>query len=107
MDFSKEKQFYNIQEVANYFQVSISTIRRRRAESIKGLSSFPAPVFGQNRKGLWRKEDLELWVEGGQDVSNVPHIESPAAIKRRLKAVHNDLLREFGMKIEVGNPETN
>ena len=106
MDFSKEKKLLSIQDVAAELQVSVSSIRRRIAESRKGLSTFPSSVFGQNRKGLWRKEDLELWVEGGQDVSNIPHIESPAAVKRHLKTVHNDLLREFGIDL-TGNTEAN
>ena len=100
------KKLLNIQEVADELQVSVSTIRRRIAESRKGLSTFPASVFGQNRKGLWRKEDIEIWCENTPSVPNVPHVESPAAVKARLKAVRNDLLREFGIDL-TSNTETN
>ena len=53
----------NIREVATLLGCSISTIRRRIAAARLGTSTFPLPVHGCRKKGLWRREEIETWKE--------------------------------------------
>jgi len=92
----------NIQEVSSITRCSISTIRRRIADSRKGLSTFPLPIHGGRKKGLWRQDDVLMWNEALPDTPKVPYIESPTVRNLRLINVHNRLL-EYGIKIDSGD----
>ena len=59
----KNSNLFKIQEVAQYFGLSVQSIRRRIKEAKQNKSSFPRPVFGYNRKALWRRPEIESWNE--------------------------------------------
>jgi len=86
----------NIEEVASFMRCSSSTIRRRIAEARKGNSTFPLPIHGDRKRGLWRKDDIEIWSEVPS--SNTCHIESPSVRNRHIEVTRNQL-RELGIKI--------
>ena len=84
-----------IEEVASITRCSVSTIRRRIAETRRGQSTFPLPIHGFHKRGLWRQDDIELWQE--TPPPNVPYIESPAIKNKRLEIARNRLRKEFGL----------
>jgi predicted DNA-binding transcriptional regulator AlpA len=93
-----------LKEVCSVMKISPSTIKRRVNDAREGKSSFPLPIHGKGKKGLWVAEEINGWKE---IPPNVPNIKSPAAQKQEIE---NDLdrLRAMGMKIgEEGNGETN
>jgi len=68
----KSNDLLSIQEVCQFYGLSEQTIRRRIRESREGVGSFPKPIFGFGRRGLWHREDIENWSEtepeqSGQD----------------------------------------
>ena len=86
---------FNTKQVCYFMKISPSTVSRRVAESRKGNSTFPLPIHGSHKKRLWRAEDIISWSEEESTV----HHESPTDQERRLKAVHEELLKEFGIKV--------
>ena len=69
---NKNNDLFTIQEVCQYYGLSEQTIRRRIRESREGTGSFPKPIFGFGKRGLWHREDIENWSEtepkqSGQD----------------------------------------
>jgi len=91
----------NLKQVCSIMQISPSTVYRRVADSRMGISTFPLPIHGSRKKRLWKADDIMFWSEDMPEI----HRESPASQKRHLKAVHKELLKEFGIK--VGDEETN
>lgn len=91
-----------IDEVAQSMRCSVSTIRRRLNAAREGKSTFPLPIHGDNKRGLWREEDVETWQESKPEL---PQIESPAIKDRRLKIIHHQL-EQLGIKFDgKTNPE--
>jgi len=60
---SEKTDFFNFQELRQHFGLSEQTLRREIKKAKSGQSSFPAPVFGHNRKGLWARSAVANWVE--------------------------------------------
>ena len=88
-----------IQEVSQITRCSVSTIRRRISDARAGKSSFPLPIHGDKKRGLWRADDIELWNESPQpNTPNVPY-ETPATKQRHLKIIHNELLERYGINV--------
>jgi len=85
----------NICEVAKYMRCSVNTIRRRIADARKGESTFPLPIHGSRKRGLWRQEDIELWSEAPPPDAHC--IESPTVRNRRLENTRKQL-RKLGLK---------
>jgi len=59
----QDKGLFTIQDLCRYFGLSEQTIRRRIKEAKEGMGTFPKPIFGYGRKGLWRIEDIMNWTE--------------------------------------------
>ena len=72
----------NINEVASLLRCSRSTIYRWMAETRKGNSTFPLPITGKRKRGLWHKEDIEAWSNCPQ--SNQPYADITCAQLRDL-----------------------
>jgi len=66
---SKSAGLLSIQDICQFYGLSEQTIRRRIKESREGTGSFPKPIFGYGRKGLWHREDIENWKETEQEQS--------------------------------------
>jgi len=60
---SKSNDLFSIQDICQYFGLSEQTIRRRIRESREGTGSFPKPIFGYGKRGLWHREQIENWKE--------------------------------------------
>ena len=96
-----------IEEVSSITRCSVSTVRRRIADARKGLSTFPLSIHGDRKRGLWRLDDIELWNESpSPDMPNVPY-DTPTTRQRRLKAIHNELLEKYNIKVGDGNQGAN
>jgi predicted DNA-binding transcriptional regulator AlpA len=96
----------NIEDVAILMGCSVPTIRRRMADARAGKSSFPLPIHGSRKRGLWRKDDIEMWSEASPDTPSVP-CETPATRQRHLKIIHNELREKFGVEINGKGNEGN
>ena len=88
-----------IEDVASYMRCSHSTVRRRIAEARAGNSTFPLPIHGEHKRGLWRKEDIENWSEAQS--SNIPKIDGPSICnqKQDIEFIRKQL-RELGINIK-------
>lgn len=93
----KSNAFMDIKQVAEYFGVSVSTIRRRIKERKECEGSFPLPVFGFGNIARWRRSDIESWNEVEPEVITV---ETPAQRNQKLEATHKDLA-ELGVKVST------
>jgi predicted DNA-binding transcriptional regulator AlpA len=60
---SKNQNLLTIREVAEYYGLSIQSIRRRLRESKNKSGSFPSPVFGYKKKLLFHRNEIESWKE--------------------------------------------
>jgi excisionase family DNA binding protein len=60
---SKSTDLLTVQEVAQFYGVSVQSIRRRIKESKENRGSFPSPVFGYGRKALFHRKEVEQWKE--------------------------------------------
>lgn len=81
-------------------RLSEPTIRRYIRESRAGRSSFPLPITAKGKKALWHRSDIENWRELSSDI---PAIETPVSIKRRVKAAQNGLANLKNNKKEEKN----
>ena len=75
--------------------LSEPTIRRYLRESRAGKSSFPLPITAPGKKGLWKRKDVEDWIESPKSTEQ---IETLVQRTRRLKVVHNQL-RELDVNV--------
>jgi len=85
----------NIKQVAEYFQVSESTIRRRLRERKTGDCTFPVPIFGFGRVARWHKSDIESWNEIEAEIVTV---ETATQRNRKVELAQKGLA-ELGIKI--------
>jgi predicted DNA-binding transcriptional regulator AlpA len=60
---SKSKDLLTLQEVAQFYGLSVQSIRRRLQEAKSGKSRFPRPIFGFGRKALFHRRDIENFTE--------------------------------------------
>jgi predicted DNA-binding transcriptional regulator AlpA len=62
---SKNQNLMTVKEVAEYYGLSVQSIRRRLKESKEKRGSFPSPVFGfgNKRKLLFHRSEIEGWKE--------------------------------------------
>jgi predicted DNA-binding transcriptional regulator AlpA len=93
----------NLTEVASYFSLSPSTIRRKVRETRQGLNNFPLPLFSSNCKLLWKKSDIENW--NGEEAEVIAYTPSltlpphPTALTKNQTQVRKALEQEFGIKL--------
>ena len=70
---AKNQNLLTVEEVAQFYGLSVQSIRRRLQEAKSGKSRFPRPIFGFSRKALFHRRDIENFTEtaesgeGGQD----------------------------------------
>ena len=88
-------ELMNVQQVADFFQVSTSTIRRRLKERKAGDGTFPIPVFGYGRIARWRRVDIESWNEIEPEIITV---ETPTMLNRKAEQAQKGLAG-FGVKV--------
>jgi len=93
------QELMNIKEVAAFFQVSESTIRRRLRERKHGDGSFPVPVFGFGRIARWRRADIENWNEVEPEIITV---ETPTQRNRKVELAQQGLA-SLGIKVPQKN----
>ena len=60
---SKSTDLMTLQEVAEFYGLSVQSIRRRLKEAKSGKSRFPRPIFGFYRKALFHRRDIENFTE--------------------------------------------
>ena len=92
---SKDLEFWNIQQVAAFYAVSESTVRRRIRERKNGNGTFPIPVFGFGRIARWRRSDIESWNEVEPEIITV---ETPAQQNRKVELAQKGLA-SLGFKV--------
>jgi len=67
---TQDKTMWTIQQICDFYGLSEQTIRRRIRDAKAKKSSFPKPVFGYGRKGLWHAEDIINWSEKGRTANS-------------------------------------
>lgn len=70
MQSKSEMKLLTVQEVANVFRVSISTIRRRVASARNGASKFPMPIFQKGHTLRFMADEI---TEYRENVPEIPH----------------------------------
>ena len=91
----------DIKQVANFFGISESTVRRRLRDRKNGEGSFPIPVFGFNRIARWHRADIESWSEIEPEIIVV---ETPAQKNRRVESAKKGLTT-LGINITKGGTQ--
>ena len=82
------QELMNIKQVAEYYAVSESTVRRRLRERRNGDGTFPIPIFGFGRVARWRRSDIENWCEA---VPEVIVAETPAQQNHKIEVAQRGL----------------
>jgi predicted DNA-binding transcriptional regulator AlpA len=73
-------------EVADYFRVSLSSLKRWVLLTRRGSFDFPMPISPKGGQLRWRKTEIEVW---GSRIGNIPMqptsipTDTPAERKRR------------------------
>lgn len=93
-----DNSLMTFKEVCVYFGMSAPTLRRLISRRKRGESSFPNPIFGWNRRGLWRRSDIENWTET-ETVSEPQKVESTEKKAKKLEQDRKLLAKEHGIKI--------
>ena len=93
----------NVKQVAEYFGISESTLRRRLRDRKNGEGTFPTPIFGFNKVARWRRYDIENWYETGPDIITV---ESPTQINRKVESAKKSLTT-LGIKVPKTENKSN
>ena len=60
---AKNQNLLTVEEVAQFYGLSVQSIRRRLKEAKSGKSRFPRPIFGFGRKALFHRRDIESFTE--------------------------------------------
>lgn len=92
-----DNSLMTFKEVCKYFGMSAASLRRLIARRKRGESSFPAPILGWNRRGLWRRSDIEHWTET-ETFAPSPKVESSENQSKRLERDRDDLKKRHGLK---------
>ena len=92
---SKDLEFWNIKQVAAFYGVSESTIRRRLRDRKNGIGSFIIPVFGFGKVAKFRRSDVESWSETEPEVVTV---ETPTQANLKIEQAQKGLA---GLGIKV------
>jgi len=82
------QELMNIKQVAEYYSISESTVRRRLRERKNGDGTFPIPIFGFGRIARWRKSDIESWSEIEPEIVTV---ETPTQRNRKVELAQQGL----------------
>lgn len=85
-------------DVCEYFGLSAPSLRRLIARRKRNESSFPSPILGWNRRGLWRRSDIENWTET-ETTSEPQKVESPEKKERRLERDRIALKKEHNINV--------
>ena len=93
---TKDSEFWNIQQVAAFFGVSESTIRRRLRDRRNGVGTFLVPAFGFGKIARFRRVDVENWCE---EVPEIVTVETPAQQNHKIK-VAQEGLAGLGIKVQ-------
>ena len=93
---NKDLEFWNTKQVAAYFGVSESTIRRRIRDRKNGVGTFLIPVFGFGKIAKFRRSDVENWSSA---VPEIVMVETPAQQNRKVELAQEGLAR-FGIKVQ-------
>ena len=99
LELSKDLEFWNIKQVAKYYDVSESTIRRRIRDRKNGIGSFIIPVFGFGKVAKFRRSDVENWNEVEPEIITV---ETPTQRNRKVELAQQGLA-SLGIKVPQKN----
>ena len=89
------QELMNIRQVAEYYAVSESTVRRRIRERKNGDGTFPIPIFGFGRVARWRRSDIENWSEVEPEIVTV---ETPTQVNHKIEQAQKGLA-SLGIKV--------
>ena len=89
------EELMNVNQVAAYFGVSVSTIRRRLRDRKNGDGTFLVPVFGFGKIARFRRSDVENFCEV---VPEIVTVETPAQQNHRVEQAKKGLA---GLGIKV------
>ena len=97
---TKSVDLLDINEVANYFGISESTVRRKVKKSRENGFGFILPLFSQGSKLLWRKEDVLSWTgENSETIVFNPSVPSIPATQMKSHVQAQRELRALGVKL--------
>ena len=87
-----------ISEVAAYFMISESSVRRKVRQAREQQGLFPLPIFSKNCRLRWRRSDIENWDGENTAIEFTPtlplltsqtgHVKSRNQTLRELKSKH-------------------
>jgi hypothetical protein len=98
----KSDELMDIHEVAAYYGLSESSIRRRVRATRNGQSNFILPLFSGGSRVLFRRVDVLSWAGEDADVivfnpTQVPSVPQSSLVKSNAQ-VQRDL-QELGVKL--------
>jgi predicted DNA-binding transcriptional regulator AlpA len=97
----KSQDLLDLKEVASYFGVSESTIRRKVKKRRENGCGFILPLFSQGSRLLWRKSDVLSWEGEGQEevIMYTPSVPSLAPVQTKSHSQVQRELRALGVKL--------
>jgi predicted DNA-binding transcriptional regulator AlpA len=97
----KSADLLDLKEVAGYFGISESTVRRKVRKSRENGFGFVLPLFSAGSRLLWRRSDIESWKgeEPDEVIMYNPSVPSfPTAQMPSQAQVHQEL-RKLGVRL--------
>ena len=99
-----------LDEIANYFRIGKSTVRKKVKQAREQEGLFPLPLFGRGCKLLWRKTDIENWSGENSVIEFTPSLTLPthATQTKNQVQVRKGLKQRHGIDVSPqGNNEAN
>ena len=94
----KSSDLWDITEVAAYFGVSESTIRRKVRKSRENGIGFIIPLFSAGSRLLWRKSDVLAWQGEGAAEAVMFMPSMPPVLQQSHEQIQNEL-RRLGVRL--------
>jgi len=102
---TRSSDLWDVVQVANYYGVSTSTIRRKVKKSRERGYGFVAPLFSSGSRLLWRKSDI-LEFKGEDVAETVMFMPSTPSMPPVSQQSHEQVQREL-QRLGVRLPKTN
>ena len=103
----KSSDLWDVVEVANYYGVSTSTIRRKIRKSRENGCGFVTPIFSAGSRLLWRKSDI-LDFKSEDEAKTVMFMPSVPSISQQQIKSHAQVQRELrALGVKLPNNESN
>ena len=93
----------NLSEVAAYYMISKSSVRRKVKQAREQQSPFPLPIFGRGCKLRWRRSDIEGWDGENLVIEFTPSVSMPTSQTGHVKS-RTQTLRELKLKHGIDVP---